>query len=81
MVLTAENEAAAVAARWAVGLIAPRGEFRLVLVMEREMHENVAALMQSIAPDMGLSADSLSPCFGSQLHATASGTPKGGRRD
>jgi hypothetical protein len=60
MVLTAENEAAADAAAWAAGLIAPRGAFHLVLVLEREMYENTAALLQSIAPEMDVSIDSLS---------------------
>ncbi len=60
MILTAENEAAPDAAAWATGLIAPHGVFHLVLILEREMYENVAALMQSIAPEMDVSVDSLS---------------------
>ena len=32
----------------------------LVLVLEREMYENIHALMQSIAPEMDISVDSLS---------------------
>ena len=60
MILTAENEAAPDAATWATGLIAPKGLFHLVLVLEREMYENIAALMQSIAPEMDISIDSLS---------------------
>jgi hypothetical protein len=59
MILTAENEAAPDAAAWATGLIAPKGLFHLVLVLEREMYENIAALMQSIAPEMEVSIDSL----------------------
>jgi hypothetical protein len=46
MVLTSENEAAPDAAAWAIGLIAPRGVFQLELVLEREMYENIHALMQ-----------------------------------
>lgn len=60
MILTAENEAAPDAAAWATGLIAPQGVFHLALVLEREMYENIAALMQSIAPEMDVSIDSLS---------------------
>ena len=60
MILTAENEAAPDAAAWAAGLIAPRGVLHLVLVLEREMYENIHALMQSIAPEMDVSIDSLS---------------------
>ena len=60
MILTAENEAAPDAAAWAAGLIAPQGVFHLVLVLEREMYENIHALMQSIAPEMDVSVDSLS---------------------
>jgi len=60
MILTAENEAAPTAAAWAAGLIAARGTFRLVLVLEREMYQNVHALMESIAPDVDISAESLS---------------------
>jgi hypothetical protein len=60
MTLTAENEAAPDAAAWAAGLIAPRGVLHLVLVLEREMYENIHALMQSIAPEMDVSIDSLS---------------------
>ena len=60
MILTSENEAAPRAAAWAAGLIAARGVFRLVLNMEREMYQNVHALMESIAPDVDVSADSLS---------------------
>lgn len=60
MILTAENEAAPDAAAWAAGLIASRGVLHLVLVMEREMYENIHALMQSIAPEMDVSIDSLS---------------------
>ena len=60
MILTAENEVAPDAAAWAAGLIAPRGVFHLVLVLEREMYENIHALMQSIAPEMDVSIDSLS---------------------
>lgn len=60
MILTAENEAAYEAARWATGLIAPQGRLHLMLVLEREMYENIAALMQSIAPEADVSIDSLS---------------------
>lgn len=60
MILTAENEAAPDAAAWAAGLIASRGTLHLVLVLEREMYENIHALMQSIAPEMDVSIDSLS---------------------
>ena len=60
IILTAENEAAPDAAAWAAGLIAPRGVLHLVLVLEREMYENIHALMQSIAPEMDVSIDSLS---------------------
>lgn len=60
MTLTAENEAAPDAAAWAAGLIAPQGKFHLVLELEREMHQNVAALMQAIAPEVDISIDSLS---------------------
>ena len=60
MILTAENEAAHDTATWATGLIAPGGEFHLVLVLEREMYENIAALMQSLAPEMEVSIDALS---------------------
>jgi hypothetical protein len=60
LILTAENEAAPDAAAWAAGLIAPRGTLHLVLVLEREMYENIHALMQSIAPEMDVSIDSLS---------------------
>jgi len=60
MILTAENEAAPTAAAWAAGIIAPGGMFQLVLALEREMYENVHALMQSIAPDADVSASSLS---------------------
>ncbi len=60
MILAAENEMAPEAAAWAAGMIAPKGTFHLVLVLEREMYENVHALMESIAPDMDVSIDSLS---------------------
>ncbi len=60
MILTSENEAAPLAAAWAAGLIAARGVLRLVLILEREMYQNVHALMESIAPDVDVSADSLS---------------------
>jgi hypothetical protein len=60
MILTTENEAAPPAAAWAAGLIAARGILRLVLVLEREMYQNVHALMESIAPDVDVSATSLS---------------------
>jgi hypothetical protein len=60
MFLTAENEAAAEAAAWAAGLIADKGRFELVLLIEREMRENIKALLESIAPDADVSADSLS---------------------
>jgi len=60
MTLTAENEAAPDAAAWAAGLIAPSGKFHLLLVLEHEMHENIHALMQSIAPEMDVSIDTLS---------------------
>lgn len=60
MILTAENEAAPDAAAWAAGLVAPKGVLHLSLVLEREMYENVHALMRSIAPDADVSLDSLS---------------------
>ena len=60
MILTAENEMAPEAAAWAAGLVAPRGVLILVLVLEHEMYENIHALMQSIAPEMDVSIDSLS---------------------
>jgi hypothetical protein len=59
LILTAENEVAASAAAWAAGLVSPRGTLHLLLIMEKEMHENVRALMQSLAPDMDVSTDSL----------------------
>jgi hypothetical protein len=71
MILTAENEAAPAAAAWAAGLIAPGGLFQLVLVLEREMYENVHALMQSIAPDVEVSAAAVSQALAKahmQLH-------------
>lgn len=60
MILTAENEAAPIAAAWASGLIASGGVFQLVLALEREMYENVHALTQSIAPEADVSASALS---------------------
>jgi hypothetical protein len=60
MILTAENEVAPSAAAWAAGLIGPKGVFHLLLVLEREMYENIHALMQSIAPEMDVSIESLS---------------------
>ena len=60
MILTAENEVAPTAASWAAGLIAPKGLLHLLLVLEREMYENIHALVQSIAPDMDISIHSLS---------------------
>jgi len=60
MILTAENEAAPPAAAWASGLIAPGGVLQLVLILEREMHQNIQALLQSLAPDMDVSPDALS---------------------
>jgi hypothetical protein len=60
MFLTAENEAAPEAAAWATGLIAAKGLFELVLLIEREMRENIKALLESIAPEADVSADSLS---------------------
>jgi hypothetical protein len=60
MILTAENEVAPTAATWASGLIASRGVFQLVLVLEREMHQNIQALLQSLAPGVDISPDALS---------------------
>jgi hypothetical protein len=60
MILTGENEAASDAAAWAAGLIAPGGVFHLMLVLEHETFENIHALMQSIAPEMDVSIESLS---------------------
>lgn len=60
MVLTAENEAAPLAATSAIGLLGPKGTLELELVLEKEMHENIHALMQSIAPEVEVSEDSLS---------------------
>jgi len=67
MILTAENEAAPAAASWAAGLIAARGVLRLVLVLEREMYQNIHALMESIAPDVDVSTTSLSQAL-AQTH-------------
>jgi hypothetical protein len=60
MILTAENEVAPMAAAWAAGLVGRGGAFELILVLEREMYENFHSLIQSIAPEMEVSADSLS---------------------
>ena len=60
MILTAENEIAPLAAAWGAGLIGRGGVFELILVLEREMYENFNSLIQSIAPEMEVSADSLS---------------------
>jgi hypothetical protein len=60
MVLSAENEAAEDAAAWATGFVAPQGSLQLWLELEQEMYENMAALMQSIAPDVDVSTESLS---------------------
>lgn len=60
MILTGENEVAGSAAAWATGLIGSPGVFQLVLLLERETCENMQALMQSIAPDVEVNADSLS---------------------
>ena len=60
MILTAENEVAPAAAAWAAGLIARRGNFHLLLVLEREMYENIHALMETIAPDTDVSIEALS---------------------
>jgi nucleotide-binding universal stress UspA family protein len=60
MILTAENEIAPTAAAWGAGLIGRGGVFELILVLEREMYENFHSLIQSIAPEMEVSADSLS---------------------
>jgi hypothetical protein len=60
MVLTAENEAARPAAARATALITPGGLLELVLVLEKEMYENVRALLQTIAPDVELTAESMS---------------------
>lgn len=60
MILTGENEAACSAAAWATGLIGSAGTFQLILLLERETCENMQALMQSIAPEVEVNADSLS---------------------
>ncbi len=76
MILTAENEAAPEAAAWAAGLIASSGVFHLVLVLEREMYENIAALMQSIAPEMDVTIDSLSHALARNYMRLHSGLQK-----
>jgi hypothetical protein len=81
MTLSAENEAAADAAAWATGLIAPHGTFHLVLVLEREMYQNVAALMRSIAPDMEVSIDSLSHALAHSYMRLHRGLQKAASRD
>jgi hypothetical protein len=60
MILASENEAAPATAAWASGLIASQGVFQLVLVLEREMHQNIQALLQSLAPEVDISPDALS---------------------
>jgi hypothetical protein len=60
MILTVENEAAPAAAAWSAGLVAPQGTLELEVVLEKEMFENINALMQSIAPDVDISEDALS---------------------
>jgi hypothetical protein len=60
MILTVENEAAPRAAAWAAGLVNPQGQLDLELVLEKEMYENIGALMRSIAPDVDVSEDALS---------------------
>jgi hypothetical protein len=48
-------------------LISSQGVLRLVLVLEREMYQNVQALMESIAPELDVSATSLSQAL-AQTH-------------
>lgn len=67
MILTAENEAAEEAAAWAAGMVAAGGVLQLVLVLEKEMRENVFSLMESIAPDVDVSASALSQAL-AQTH-------------
>jgi hypothetical protein len=59
MILTVENELAPSAAAWAAGLIASKGSFQLSLVLEREMYQNIHALLQSVVPEKEVSAASL----------------------
>ncbi len=59
MMLFGENEAAPIAARWAVGLVHPAGSLELVLIVEEEFYENVREAMHSIKPDVQISIESL----------------------
>lgn len=59
LVLIGENEAAADAARWACGMVAPGGRLDLMLVVEEEIFENVQSLMQSLDPEVDISPEKL----------------------
>ncbi|QEG34874.1 hypothetical protein [Bythopirellula goksoeyrii] len=59
IMLFGENEAAAMAARWSVGLVHPEGSLELVLIVEEEFYENVREAMNSIKPDVKISIESL----------------------
>jgi len=60
LVLIGENKAAPAAAAWAAGFVGHSGSVQLVLILEEEFYNNVRSLMQEIAPDVEISADSLS---------------------
>lgn len=59
LVLTAENEAAPAAVAWAAAMVAPGGNLRMVLILQKEFQQNVQALLETIAPDVDVQPDAL----------------------
>lgn len=55
--LIGENEAAADAAGWAVGLVASPGDVRLRLLLEREFYENLRDILRVLDPDKDFDRD------------------------
>ncbi len=59
MVLIGENEAAQSAACWTAGMVAPQGHIELLLILEREVLENVQSMMRSLDPDAEITQETL----------------------
>lgn len=59
IVLTGENSAAQLAARWATGLVHPEGTLELLLLVEESFFENFREALHAIQPDVVITYEDL----------------------
>lgn len=72
VILTSENSAAELAARWAVGLLRRSGRLELLLLVERSYYENFRSTMASLQPGVEVSSEDLENALAknyAKLHA------------